>query len=165
MRRSCPTTARNRRNQAGSIISGNIAFPYTDDPSGLAGWTMTGIYPDDMAAAILTIPRAFWHVQARMGWPAGLCEGSFYQTDDGVLHMLLRTTGPGYAGKLGSPKAATMARPGRRRRRPPSPTTTPSSISAGCRDGRFYYVGCPDPEPRGARNPLVLSLSARRRAL
>lgn len=26
------------------IIAGNISFPYTDDPSGLAGWRMTGIY-------------------------------------------------------------------------------------------------------------------------
>ena len=26
-------------------------------------------------------------------------------------------------------------------------------------DGRFYYVGCPDPEPRGGRSSLVLSLS------
>ncbi len=27
------------------IIAGNISFPYTDDPSGLVGWRMTGIYP------------------------------------------------------------------------------------------------------------------------
>jgi len=26
-------------------------------------------------------------------------------------------------------------------------------------DGRFYYVGCPSPEPRWLRSPLVLSLS------
>jgi len=25
------------------VISGNIAFPYTDDASGLSGWKMTGI--------------------------------------------------------------------------------------------------------------------------
>ncbi len=31
------------------VISGNISFPYSDDPSGLSGWTMTGIYPADMA--------------------------------------------------------------------------------------------------------------------
>lgn len=29
-------------------------------------------------------------------------------------------------------------------------------------DGRFYYVGCPDPKPAGARCPLVLAISADR---
>ncbi len=94
-----------------------------------------------------------------MGWPAGLCEGSFYQTDDGVLHMLLRTTGPGYAGKLWVTESRDDG------------TTWSSPVETGFTDnntkfhfgrlpdGRFYYVGCPDPEPRGARNPLVLSLS------
>ena len=148
------------------IISGNIAFPYTDDPSGLAGWRMTGIYPDDMAATIFDDSEAFWKVQARMGWPAGLCEGSFYQTDDGVLHMLLRTTGPGYAGKLWVTESRDDG------------TTWSSPVETVFTDnntkfhfgrlpdgvgrptaGRYYYVGCPDPEPHGARNPLVLSLS------
>ena len=27
-------------------------------------------------------------------------------------------------------------------------------------DGRWYYIGCPDAEPRWTRSPLVLSLSA-----
>ena len=148
------------------IISGNIAFPYTDDPSGLAVWKMTGVYPDDMAAAIFDDSEAFWKVQSRMGWPAGLCEGSFYQTDDGVLHMLLRATGPGYAGKLwvteSRDNGATWSSPAETGftdnntkfhfGRLPDAVGRPAA-------GRYYYVGCPDPEPRGARNPLVLSLS------
>jgi hypothetical protein len=148
------------------IISGNIAFPYTDDPGGLAGWKMIGVYPADMAASIFDDSEAFWKVQARMGWPAGLCEGSFYQTDDGMLHMLLRTTGPGYAGKLWVTESYDDG------------TTWSSPVETAFTDnntkfhfgrlpdgvggrlaGRYYYVGCPDPEPRGARNPLVLSLS------
>jgi len=148
------------------IISGNIAFPYTDDPSGLAVWKMTGVYPDDMAAAIFDDSEAFWKVQSRMGWPAGLCEGSFYQTDDGVLHMLLRATGPGYSGKLwvteSRDNGATWSSPAETGftdnntkfhfGRLPDAVGRPAA-------GRYYYVGCPDPEPRGARNPLVLSLS------
>jgi hypothetical protein len=141
------------------IISGNIAFPYTDDPTGLAGWTMTGVYPDDMAATIFDDSEGFWHVQARQGWPAGLCEGSFFQTDDGVIHMLLRATGPGHAGKLWLTESlddgATWS--------PPVETAFTDNNTkfhlGRLADGRFYYVGCPDPEPRGARNPLVLSLS------
>ncbi len=141
------------------IISGNIAFPYSDDPGGLVGWKMTGIYPNDMAAAIFDDSEAFWRVQEAMGWPAGLCEGSFYQTADGVLHMLLRATGPGYAGKLWVTESrddgATWSAP-----QETAFTDNNTKFHLGrLPDGRYYYVGCPDPEPRGARNPLVLSLS------
>lgn len=141
------------------VISGNISFPYTDDPSGLSGWTMTGVYPPDMAATIFDDSESFWTVQKRMGWPAGLCEGSFYQTDDGVLHMLLRATGPGFAGKLWLTESRDDGASWS------SPVETPFTDNntkfhfGRLPDGRFYYVGCPDPEPRGARNPLVLSLS------
>ena len=141
------------------IISGNISFPYTDDPSGLSGWTMTGIYPPDMAATIYDDSEGFWLVQKRMGWPAGLCEGSFYQTDDGVIHMLLRTTGPGYAGKLWLTESCDDGLTWS----PPQETAFTDNNTkfhfGQLPDGRFYYVGCPDPEPRGARCPLVLSLS------
>jgi acetylornithine deacetylase/succinyl-diaminopimelate desuccinylase-like protein len=34
------------------ILAGNISFPYTDDPTGLAGWRMTGIYLQELAATI-----------------------------------------------------------------------------------------------------------------
>jgi hypothetical protein len=141
------------------IISGNISFPYTDDPSGLAGWKMTGIYPTEMAATIFDDSQSFWDVQARQGWPAGLCEGSFYQTDDGVLHMLLRTTGPGHAGKNWQTEShddgATWQKPVES-----DFTDNNTKFHFGrLPDGRFYYVGSPDPLPKGARLPLVLSLS------
>ena len=141
------------------IISGNISFPYTDDPAGLSGWTMTGIYPSDMAPEVYDDSEGFWTVQSRRGWPAGLCEGSFYQTDDGVLHMLLRATGPGHAGKLWLTEShddgTTWTDPGE-----VDFTDNNTKFHFGrLPDGRFYYVGSPDPEPRGARCPLVLSLS------
>jgi hypothetical protein len=141
------------------IISGNISFPYTDDPTGLAGWTMTGVYPPDMASTIFDDSESFWIVQKRMGWPAGLCEGSFYQTDDRVLHMLLRTTGRGYAGKLwlteSSDDGASWSAP---QEIEFSDNNTKFHFGR-LPDGRFYYVGSPDAAPKGARNPLVLSIS------
>lgn len=141
------------------IISGNISFPRTDDPTGLGGWQMTGIYPPDMAADIYDDPEGFWRVKSRMGWPAGLCEGAFYQTDDGLLHMLLRATGQGHAGKLwltgSSDDGTTWSTPCE-----VAFTDNDTKFHLGrLPDGRFYYVGCPDPLPRGARSPLVLSLS------
>jgi hypothetical protein len=141
------------------IISGNISFPYTDDPAGLSGWTMTGIYPPEMKKSIVDDSESFWWVQAKMDWPAGLCEGAFFQTDDDVLHMMLRTTGPGFTGKLwqteSSDDGATWAQPVAS-----DFTDNNTKFHFGrLPDGRFYYVGSPDPQPRGARCPLVLSLS------
>jgi hypothetical protein len=138
------------------VISGNISYPYTDDPAGLAGWRMTGIYPPDMAAAIKDDPSSFHEVARHQAWPADLCEGSFYQTDDGVLHMLLRNTGKRYAHRLwiteSRDNGATWSEPA---------VTSFSDSNAKFHfgrwpDGRFYYVGNP---LAGNRTPLVLSLS------
>jgi len=137
------------------IISGNISFPYTDDPSGLGGWTMTGIYPPEMAGELYDDSEGFWIVKERAGWPVGLCEGSFYQTDDGVLHMLLRS---------GTSRLwVTESRDDGASWSEPVETDFTDNVTkfhlGRLPDGRFYHVGCPDPEPRGARWPLVLSLS------
>jgi hypothetical protein len=137
------------------IISGNISFPYTDDPAGLAGWRMTGIYPPSMAAGIVDDSESFWQAKDVAGWPVGLCEGSFYQTGDGVLHMLLRTN----TGRLWATESrddgATWSAPG-----PTGFSDNATKFHFGrLPDGRFYYVGCPDPEPLWRRSPLVLSLS------
>ncbi|MHC4982748.1 MAG: exo-alpha-sialidase [Planctomycetota bacterium] len=140
------------------VISGNISFPYTDDPSGLTGWKMTGIYPSDLAC-ISDNPATFWLVQESMGWPAALCEGSFYQTDDGVIHMLLRSTGEGFRGRLwvteSEDNGDTWSAP-----RETKFTDNDAKFHFGrLPDGRFYYVGCPDPRPPWTRSPLVLSVS------
>jgi hypothetical protein len=82
------------------IIAGNISFPYTDDPAGLAGWCMSGIYPPTMVGSIKDDPSSFWEVAKQQGWNAALCEGSFFQTDDGMLHMPLRSTGKQFQYRL-----------------------------------------------------------------
>ena len=137
------------------IISGNIMFPYTDDPSGLSGWKATGIYPSEMSAYVYDDSEYFWKVKEKMGWPVGLCEGSFYQTDDGGIHMLLRSN----VDKLW----VTESRDDGQTWSAPSETHFTDNATkfhfGRLPDGRFYYVGCPDPEPRWRRNPLVLSLS------
>lgn len=138
------------------IISGNISFPYTDDPSGLTGWTMTGIYPSSMSSTIYDDSEAFWKVQKAAGFPYGLCEGSFLATDDGVLHMLLRS--------VRNPNARLWVTEST-----DDGTTWTPPVESDFTDnntkfhfgrlpnGAFYYVGSPD--PHGRRCPLVLSLS------
>lgn len=136
------------------IIAGNVMFPYTDDPAGLSGWTPAGILPADMFEEGDDSER-FWLVKNRMGWPVGQCEGSFYQTDDGVLHMLLRTntehlwiTESNDDGVTWSPPEATAF------------TDNATKFHFGrLPDGRFYYVGCPDPEPKWQRTRLIVSVS------
>ncbi len=137
------------------ILSGNISFPYSDVPTGLSGWTETGVYPPAMADGIVDDSESFWEVQRQAGWDVPVCEGSFYQTDDGVLHMLLRTNTERLAVTESTDDGTTWS--------PPVLTEFTDNATkfhfGRLPDGRFYYVGCPDPEPRWTRCPLVLSLS------
>ena len=135
------------------IVSGNIMFPYTDDPSGLAGWTPAGIYPPAMADSVYDDSEGFHLVRQRTGWPVAVCEGSFYQTDDRVLHMLLRS---------GTKKLwVTESRDDGQTWSAPAETEFTDNVTkfhfGRLPDGRFYYVGCPD--TWGARPRLILSLS------
>lgn len=138
------------------IICGNISFPYTDDASGLRHWRMAGIYPPSIAATVKDDPASFWEVARLQAWPVALCEGSFYQTDDRVLHMLLRNTGPHHAGRLW----LTESRDDGASWSTPVETDfsdTNAKFHFGrLPDGRFYYLGNPI---GGGRTPLTLSLS------
>ncbi len=141
------------------IISGNISFPYTDDPTGLSGWKMTGIYPESMGAALKDDSEGFWAVKRKMNWPVGLCEGSFYETADHTLHMLLRSTGKNFSGKLWLTESVDDG----------TTWSSPSELNFSDNgskfhfghlpDGRVYYVGTPDVNPPKVRRPLVLSIS------
>ena len=137
------------------IICGHISFPYTDDPTGLTGWQMTGLYPRSMAATIKDDPVSFKEVAQAQGWPAALCEGSFYQTGDRVLHMLLRNTARGNDCRLWLTEShddgTTWSTPVET-----DFSDTDAKFHFGrLPDGRYYYLG----NPVGAgRTPLVLSL-------
>lgn len=137
------------------IISGGTMFPYTDDPTGQTGWTLTGIYPRDEVGSIVDDSASIWKYKEQMGWPGPLCEGSFYETDDHTIHMLLRTNTDKLWLTESVDDGATWSVP-----RPTEFTDNATKFHFGrLPDGRFYYVGCPDPEPRWQRNPLVLSIS------
>lgn len=75
------------------IISGNVMFPYTDSPDGVSGYHRAGIYGNAFGANTpVDDSESIHHVTAFHAWDANLiCEGSFYETDDFVLHMLLRS--------------------------------------------------------------------------
>jgi len=138
------------------IISGNFTFPYTDDYRGLSGWKLSSFYPDSLYKE--DNPATFYKPAEISGYPP-LCEGSFFQTDDKTIHMLLRVTGTGWKGKLwlteSKDNGVTWIKPVE------TPFTDNDSKFHFGRlpDGRFYYVGIPDTLHHYARTPLVLSLS------
>jgi hypothetical protein len=118
---------------------------------------MTGIYPASMEP-FQDNPSTFWSV-AQQAHFANLCEGAFYQTDDGVLHMLLRSTGSSWPPpsfhlweSRSTDNGATWDTP-----RETAFSNTDAKFHFGrLPDGRFYAVS----NPVGVgRIPLVLSLS------
>jgi hypothetical protein len=140
------------------IMTGNIAFPYTDDPAGIRGWKRAGL------------PRSpAWTVDDSEGFhklcgfrddPFDLCEGSFYQTDDGRIHMLLRIVPvppDRHNGLLAVTESADNGKTWS------EPMLTAYS-DCGCRfhfgrlpDGRWFGLSCP--KPRSGRTPMVLAVS------
>ena len=137
------------------VISGNTMFPYTDDGSGLTGWTPTGIYPPEMAEGMVDEPLTFEEVSRRAGWPVSLHEGAFFQTEDGAITMMLRSSESRLWVTHSQDDGATWTTPA-----PTNFTDNVTKMHFGrWPDGRFYYVGCPDPELRYARPRFVLSLS------
>jgi hypothetical protein len=153
----CPNHGPQRTSNGRLIIAGNTAFPYTDDPAGLTGWKMSGIYPA-AAENFQDNPGTFWEVAKDLHL-SNLCEGAFYQTDDGILHMLLRSTGstwPPPSFHLWESRSADQGETWDKPRETDF-TNTDSKFHFGrLPDGRYYCVGNP---VRAGRNPLVLSLS------
>lgn len=140
------------------IMPGNITFPYTDDPSGLHHWKTVGI--PRLPKWTVDDPEGFGKACSSRHDPRRYCEASFFQTDDGKLHMMLRTLplpGNKHEGLLAVTQStddgATWSEP-----------RMTGYTDCSCRfqfgrlpDGRFFGLSCPN--PRGGRTPLVLALS------
>ncbi len=139
------------------IICGNFTFPYTDDPTGLSGWKMTSFYPDSLYKE--DNPATFYSPAEKNNLPP-LCEGSFFQTDDAVLHCLLRVTGKGWKGRLW----LTESRDNGGHWSLPVETSFSDNDSkfqfGRLPDKRFFYTGIPDTLHHYSRSPLVLAVSS-----
>ncbi len=134
------------------ILCGNVLFPTSEDgvhftPAGLAGALVPGekVWDDS---------EAFHHVAARCGWERLVCEGSFYQTDDDVLHMLLRTDSDLLWAAESRDDGASWSAP------VPTQFNCDSSkfLMGRLPDGRFYHLG--NAASWRTRDPLTLTLSA-----
>ena len=147
----CPNHGPERTRSGRLIISGGIAYPWSDDPSGLSGWHMAGVYPPATAARIKTDLASFRDSSSSENVRGGVGEGSFFQTDDGVIYMLLRSHSHRLWLTESSDNGLTWSAP-----RPSEFSNANSKFHFGrLPDGGFYWVG----NPLTKRTPLVLSLS------
>ncbi len=147
--RFIPNLAPHRLVSGRLILPGNFRYPWTDDPLGRGGWHMASLprIPDDLDDE----PEGHPLARRIRGDAHGHCEGSCFQTDDGVVHMMLRTG----TGRL----AVSESRDDGRSWSEPVLT---GYTDCDCRfhfgrlpDGRFFGLSCP--EPGSARTPLVLA--------
>ncbi len=153
--RMIPNHGPQRTRSGRLILSGNVLFPYTDDPSGVAGYHLAGIYGDAFGEAEpVDDSESIHRVTRHFGWNAGLiCEGSFYQTDDGVLHMLLRSNTERLWHSESRDDGVTWSEPA-----PTDYSDDSSKFHTGrLPDGRFYCVS--NAKTGSGRRPLDLYLS------
>jgi len=138
------------------LAAGGFLYPYTDDPAGLTGWKLSGLIPPSMKGKPVDDSETIWRLKTEFNLPVPtLCEGSFFQTDDGVIHMQLRTNSERLWQTESADNGMTWSAP------------FASDFSDNFTkfnfgrlpDGRFFYVGCPDASNPWQRTPLVLSLS------
>jgi hypothetical protein len=119
------------------LMCGGTTYPYTDDPAGLDGYQTGRIDGED----------------ARNRGAATITEGSFFQTDDGVIHMMLRSNTDYLWCAESRDDGATWSDA-----YPTNFTDCKTKFQFGrLPDGRFFYVG--SPIPGSGRNPLMLCLS------
>lgn len=119
------------------LLTGNRRFFYTDDPTGLSGWSLAGDSP--------FLP----------GQSTALVEGAIIEHTDSV-YTLFRDAGKRVLWQESSKDGASWGTPFK--------TTTftnddTKSHFGKLPDGRYYYVGTPDTLAFGNRTPLVLSTS------
>ena len=152
----CPNFGPQRTKGGRLIITGNWAHAVTDRPDGVTpgSWALHGFDPGQplLRTPVRDDPDYFGYVSQTAGLP-GLCEGAFYQTDDGALHMLYRSSEDYLYYSVSEDEGDSWSFPEKT-----GFTNCRSKFVLGrLPDGRFYYIG--NPKPGSGRNPLVLSLS------
>lgn len=135
------------------VMPANVVYLYTDDPTGLAGWVRTALpgVPEGHADDSAGFARLYREDPGRFGY----CEGSLFQTDDQVLHMMLRTNRPHLAVTESTDNGATWS--------PARMTEFTDNASrhqfGKLPDGRYFALSTPEPNTLWSRTPLVIAVS------
>jgi|GEM_PF-462644 len=118
------------------LLTGNRNFYYSDDPTGLSGWTLATNAP--------FLP----------GQSASLVEGAILEHNDSI-YTLFRDAGKRWLWQESSKNGSAWSSPVRS-----DFTNDDTKLHLGkLPNGKYYYVGTPDTLAFGNRTPLVLSVS------
>lgn len=142
---------------SGRLLSpGGVEHAITEDITGIDGWRSVRCcddsYPGDTAAedGEGTTPGGVVDDHT-----VGLCEASFIQQDDGTIWMMMRSGTPWLWASKSQDDGETWT--------PPEPTLFSDNRTKFAfgrfPNGKYYYVGTPDPFPPRTRPVLVLSIS------
>jgi hypothetical protein len=141
------------------IIPGQVMYPYTDDPQGLTGWKRTGL--PRIPEWTVDDSEGFHKACAVRGDTIDYCEGSFFQTDDSAIYMMLRTAASIHGTRPAGWLAVTVSRDRGETWSEPQLTDYTDCSSrfhfGRLPDGRYFGLSCPD--PKGARTPMILATS------
>lgn len=131
------------------LATGNRAFYFTDDKTGLNGW---------QRSSTKDIPDTEGHITYSQIKPS-LCEGSILQHRNGIIYTLFRSTGKTFDGYLWQTSSKDNGLTWTEPIHTQFTDGNSKSHFGTLPDGRYYYVGTPDTLYAGTRNPLVLSIS------
>ncbi|MEX2372907.1 MAG: exo-alpha-sialidase [Dehalococcoidia bacterium] len=133
------------------ILPGNCRFPWTDDPAGIEGWINAEL--PDLPEGYHDDPEG--HVIAARHWGDGrhFEEGSCFEDDQGLVHMMMRTPHGRLAESISRDQGRTWSHP-----RATDYTDCGSRMQFGrLPDGRWFGLTCP--QRRSPRTPLILAAS------
>ena len=142
--------------RSGRLFScGGRVSAWTDDPEGLSGWREAAVFPRGWQS-----PEAEKEDHALLPGEVGnhsvdLCEGSFLELPDGELLMLLRSCTPWLWASRSRDGGETWTLP----ERTDFSDNRTKFFLGRLPDGRYYYIGTPDPFPPRTRHVLALYLS------
>jgi hypothetical protein len=143
------------------VLPAHLTCAITDDPMGLSGWRRAG--PPGLPAEYLDDWYGHKRGAAILGLAHRFNEANCYETDDGILHMMLRN-------ETGTRMGVTESRDNGQTWSKPRLTRFTNSVSRShfgrLPDARYFCVSCPAPAREGAapstrtpRTPVVLALS------
>jgi hypothetical protein len=143
------------------ILPAHLTCAVTDDPEGLTGWRRCAL--PGLPADYLDDWYSHKRGAALMGLAHHFNEANAFQTDDGVLHLMLRNEN---GTRMGVAESRDDGRTWSRPRLTGFTNSVSRSHFGRLPDGRFFCVNCPAPPGAGIapstrtpRTPVVLALS------
>lgn len=145
-----------RRLRSGRLFScGGREQCYSDSADGLTGWREVLVCPEGYGNDPSNPPQEEQHPGLVSDTHVSLCEGSFIQQDSGRMWLYLRSDTPWLWACYSDNEGETWSLP----QQTAFTDNRTKFFMDRLADGRYYYVGTPDPFPPRTRHVLGLSFS------